>query len=209
MLVITALVDPGYLPFFYPTAGRRQFTQDELRSGCAITPQQIQWAKKQEVPARVYFSRSMGWFVIRGDHYCKFTNTWIGLYNHRYFLLATVYTLLYIVVYIAHLAFQWWNQTLLLLHWKALAMIAISLPFLYQLVTSFGSQIVLVSSNCSLVDFLRKNKMKYRYYKDFVSNWEDVCGSRKFWWLWWLPVPLPAVVDGFGYGEGGDHASFL
>jgi hypothetical protein len=32
-----------------------------------------------------------------------------------------------------------------------------------------------------------------------MSNWEEVCGSRRFWFLWPFPIPIPKVQDGFGY----------
>jgi hypothetical protein len=37
------------------------------------------------------------------------------------------------------------------------------------------------------------------YRKDRMTNWEEICGSRKYWPLWFFPIPIPVVQDGFGY----------
>jgi hypothetical protein len=37
------------------------------------------------------------------------------------------------------------------------------------------------------------------YRRGCVSNWEEVCGSWKFFLFWIFPIPIPRVQDGFGY----------
>jgi hypothetical protein len=48
------------------------------------------------------------------------------------------------------------------------------------------------------------------YRKRCVSNWEEVCGSWKFFLFWLFPIPIPRVQDGFGYEKmEGDECQAL
>jgi hypothetical protein len=199
ILSVTALTDPGYLPFFYPAADRTKFSRDELYDGCAVTEEQIAWARAQRRPGRIYFSRAAGWYIIRGDHYCKWTNNWIGLYNHRYYLQALLYIAIYVGVYILHLFIQYRRGKLALTTFEAVALLSVGIPYFYLICTALGSQLFLITRNRTLVEQVKRTPESYD--RGCLANWEEIFGSRKYFLLWFLPVPLPAMVDGFGYAE--------
>jgi hypothetical protein len=201
-LVLTALswlVDPGYLPYFYPITGRTTFSAAEMRSGTAIDHNQRAWARRQPRPARIVFAETAGRYVIRGDHYCGFVDNWIGLYNHRYFILATTYMTVYIGLYFAHLLFQQVTSKVHVPRWQMVVLIAEGIGFGTMTLGSTLRQCVDIVTNTVIVDILKGRTQSFD--RGIVNNCEEVCGPRRYWWLWWLPIPLPLGTDGFSYGD--------
>jgi hypothetical protein len=199
MMLTTYLTDPGYLPFFYPATTRRSFTFDELRYGTAVTPQQRSWARRQSRAGRIQFGRHSGRFIIRGDHYCSFMGNWIGLGNHRYFILAVLYIVFYITFYVVHLVYLWWGTNLHLKRWELIGLLGAGVVFYPILLSNLVRQIIDVAHNVVLVDVLRRRPSNWD--RGCMNNFEEVCGPRRFLPLWCVPVPLPRSIDGFGYGE--------
>jgi hypothetical protein len=199
LVTLSWLVDPGYLPYFYPLTGRTTFTPAEMRSGTASNSSQRAWARRQRRPARIVFAETTGRYVIRGDHYCVFVDNWIGLYNHRYFLLAVAYMTIYIVLYAAHLLFQYFKSKGHIPRWQMAILIGEGLAFGTLTLGSMLQQCNLVASNRVVVDLLKGRKQSFD--RGIVNNCEEVCGPRKYFWLWWLPIPLPLGTDGFSYGD--------
>ena len=198
MFLVAWLSDPGYLPFFYPATERRKFTPTELRYGTATNEVQREWARRQPRPARIAFSEGSGRFIIRGDHYCSFVGNWVGLYNHRYFLLSITYLLLYILFWAFCLCWEIFEKTLVLTYLEILVVLVLGVGFGYLLSVNVAGQLRFVARNRTLVDYLRKRNTSFD--RGCLNNYEDVCGPRKYLCLWWLPVPLPRSIDGFGYG---------
>jgi hypothetical protein len=199
LMLLTYLTDPGYLPFFFPATNRQEFTFDELRSGTAVTSLQRSWARKQRRPGRIQFGERIGRFVIRGDHFCEFMGNWIGLKNHRYFILSLAYFILYFTLYIGHLIYLRSHGNLHLVGWRLISLIGEAVLFYPVLIENFIRQICGVTRNRAFVDVLRQ--IPSNWDRGCLNNWEEVCGSKKFLPLWWLPVPLPQMIDGFEYEE--------
>ena len=199
LLIVTWLKDPGFLPFFYPATDRQTFTSTELRYGTACNDVQKEWARKQPRPARIVFSEGAGRYVIRGDHNCFFTGNWVGLHNHRYFVLAITYLMFADLIFV--LSFLWvaWQGKLAMGWIKATALIIITLGFLFLLSQNVFGQLFLIGWNMTMVDRL-KHWDRGQYDRGCLNNYEEVCGPRKYICLWWLPIPLPRTIDGFGYG---------
>jgi hypothetical protein len=198
-LILAHLCDPGYLPFFYPAVPSRHFTSDDLKSGTATTKEQLDWARRQRRPARIALGCSIGRFVIRGDHVCAFTGNWVGLYNHRYFILAISYLTISIALYLATIIYEWFNDTLILSYIELILILAHAVPFLATLGSNLLTQFDNIARNVTTVDRFRKRVTHFD--RGCVNNFAEVCGSKKYWWLWWAPIPLPREIDGFGFGE--------
>lgn len=198
--LLVYLSDPGFLPFYHPVIKKRKYTLDEIRDGTAYTKEQIEWAKKQERPSRSCFTTSSGRFLLRSDHYCKYVGNWIGLYNHRYFLLALFYMGITVLCYFCVIIYE---SLYGIYPYSALR-------FIFELIVSFFfwafilkmliSQLIFVSHNVTGIEHM-KGIDNPIYDHGIISNFEEVCGPRKLIWLWMVPIPLPRTIDGFSFPE--------
>lgn len=218
-IIYSHMKNPGYLPYYFPALyynsgendqnsqsenknthfGRKKFTLDELKSGTAVTSEQIEWARKQRRPQRVRFSAASGYYIIRGDHICQYINNWVGLYNHRWFILAVVYLILYILDYM----FVYFYEHFVTKNVNAPTYITtiqliIGIPFLLLMLNNLFNQCIGITYNLTLLDIYRKQYPNYSK-GSCLSNWEDVFGPKKYLPFWFLPVPLPLISDGFDY----------
>lgn len=91
---------PGYFPFDW-SARRCGFGcsdsdallagRDDGPAGIITRRAQYDWARAQPKPNRSIVSWSARRIVVRPDHYCMWTSTWIGKRNHKFFILFTLY----------------------------------------------------------------------------------------------------------------------
>lgn len=222
-LIYAHMKNPGYLPYYFPAMyynpdqetpenqkdntdsnnnikyGRKTFTLDELRSGTGIYTEQIEWAREQRRPERVRFSAGVGYFVIRGDHICQYINNWVGLYNHRWFMIAIFYLMLYILDYMFVYAYEKFvTHNVSCPKYMTPILLLIGLPFLFLLFNNFFNQCVSISNNLTLLAMFKKEYIDYSR-GSCLNNWEDVFGPKKYLLFWFLPVPLPLISDGFDY----------
>ncbi|OHT09000.1 DHHC zinc finger domain containing protein [Tritrichomonas foetus] len=195
------LTNPGYLPFFYPAAGgRKTFTDEEYHSGRAWSDKQIEWARKQARPHRSTFSESVGYYVLRGDHLCHWISSWVGLKNHRYFMIFVTFSAIYLdSILIETLYFIYYY------HEKH------SIPFyIFALSTTgfFGfvftnqmlSQFFQISRNYLSIEIMKRQLIFYD--NGCLNNWSEICGPTKYMFLWPFPCfSLTPTVDGFDYPE--------
>jgi len=103
-----------------------------------------------ELPKRTYNDENCERPILRYDHYCRWINNWIGLYNHREFIVMAMFLSIVacagVLADVALLAFcwhttDWWQKACLLLH------CAYSLAFAYYVVPIFRQHIGFVSRN--------------------------------------------------------------
>lgn len=211
--VITHFKNPGVLPWNWSETQKKSYTSAEMRNGIASRIEQFEWAAQHPIPARAAFSRRWGFWILRGDHDCFWVNNWIGIGNHRYFLSATIFgTFLFLsdLFISVYAMFTIWS----------------SIPRRWNFIlTNFGViYIGLVNVNQMLVQIrnVSRNDTIYerlvvksdpdapsRWDRGCWSNWEEVCGPRKYCLLWLLPIPLPAKEDGFGFASDTENAPFL
>ena len=195
---IARVKNPGFLPFNWAATKKKKFTTDEMHSGIAATEEQYNWAKSHEFPPRAWLSSSKGYFILRGDHYCNWVGNFIGLKNHRYFIMGTIGLALYVICswcLVVYLYFYGKFE----LHWfKKIILFGGGLYFLGISVMQSLIHILQLSRNSTTVEILRGNYRKY-YHGSCIEGWEEVCGPKKYMWLWWLPIPLPEKVDGFSF----------
>lgn len=226
-LIYSHMKDPGYLPYYFPAMyynqdpespgnqndktdsnnikyGRKTFTLDELRSGTAIHQEQIDWARNQRRPERIRFSAGIGYFIVRGDHICQYINNWVGLYNHRWFMIAIFYLMLYIFDYIFVYTYEKFvTHNVSCPKYMTPILLLIGLPFLFLLFNNFFNQCVSISNNLTLLSMFKGEFINYSR-GSCLNNWEDVFGPKKYLLFWFLPVPLPLISDGFDYHAKAD-----
>jgi len=109
------------------------------------------WESGQaELPKRTCKDENCERPILRYDHYCRWINSWIGLYNHREFIVMAMFLSIVacvgILADVALLAFlwhatNWWQKVCLLLH------CAYSLVFAYFVVPIFRKHVGFVSRN--------------------------------------------------------------
>jgi hypothetical protein len=199
--LLTYWTNPGILPWNWSQTRKRSYTDNEIRDGIATTREQVLWARNHDRPGRAYFSRKQGYFILRGDHYCNWTTTWIGINNHRHFIRASYYTVLY-VLFLLYWTGKVYSHDAIVGNTKVCLVYAGVLAFLgvFTAVQAV-SQTVNVSHNQTISELLTGvfARQPNTFNRGCVRNWEEVCGSRYYCPMWLCPCPIPRVEDGFGY----------
>jgi hypothetical protein len=93
---------PGYFPFYWPLPGPQNLSDSEMASlfrgselspsGIVSTQEQHLWVKPRKKPNRCIFSTAARRIVIRPDHFCGWTSTWIERRNHKFFILFNAWS---------------------------------------------------------------------------------------------------------------------
>lgn len=68
---------------------------DNSPSGILTNDDQLFWAKSKPRPPRSIISKEAGRIVIRPDHFCAITFSWIGKRNQKFFILFNIYSSLF------------------------------------------------------------------------------------------------------------------
>jgi hypothetical protein len=140
------------------------------------------------------------WLVIRGDHFCLWTESWIGVKNHKYFMTMMLWVLPYAAAWFAlHIP---WACHFLPFHWVSVLMIALGVGLLPVIWTA-GSFLVQavgnLSHNWTLVEIWKEADAGVPdvYDRGCFENWAELCGQKACCWLWPCPlVCLEPTVDG-------------
>jgi hypothetical protein len=193
------IIGPGYLPFNYSL--NRQFWHDlSWQQQCSlfvVYNEQEQFAKSHPRPPRACFSRNARRFVLRADHYCIWTESWIGLRNHRYFILMTFWTFIYIFIWLG--LHYWWALEFLPWTWWHLVQIVAAvalLPALGLSIAFFGRAVLNLWHNVLLLE-LWNGRIQSQFDHGCFRNFEEVCGSAKCCLCWPCPiVPLTPPESG-------------
>jgi hypothetical protein len=69
-------------------------------SGIVASQKQVEWIETQTKPNRCIFSMSARRIVIRPDHFCGWTASWIGIRNHKFFWLFNFWGFVYISIFL-------------------------------------------------------------------------------------------------------------
>jgi hypothetical protein len=200
---------PGYAPATWGRTRARSFSWAHAMASMVQYAHQAAAARASaERPPRSSFGASACRFVLRADHYCPWAQTWVGVRNHRFFMLTCLWCALY-----------------------ALASLAARYPFYAGVAAGFrladlpglGSVLVLLylaALGAYHFAFAARNLARNRtaielwngrataaYDKGCVANYEEVCGARRWMCCWPFPcfACFPPLEDGFY--AGGDAAA--
>ena len=189
---------PGYFPFYYPMSGPGTTSETSgllehdraSPSGIISRSEQEAWARKQKRPNRCIVSAIGRRIVIRPDHFCDWTQTWIGKRNYKFFLLFNTWGFVYIslfliIAFAASVIETSGNQSPIL----GLYFIYIFLAFLVLILTGLfmcSHCTQMCNNTTSWEDW--NNIPQDRYDQGCLRNTEDVCGSSDQWYLWPCPV---------------------
>jgi hypothetical protein len=191
---------PGYFPFYYPDhcpdhpggdSVPLLHSDDLSPSGIVATSDQQAWMKFHPKPNRCIFSSVGRRIVIRPDHFCGWTTSWIGKRNHKFFMLFNFWGLIYISIFIVALFFRTHNEAT-----NQEPSILLSVYFVYLFLAMMFAMLTgtfTVSSICSVC----RNQTSWeqwngvdrrRFDQGCLNNLEDVCGPRAGWHLYPCPV---------------------
>lgn len=76
--------------------------EDNSPSGIITSDDQLYWAKTKPRPPRSIISKEAGRIVIRPDHFCAITFSWIGKRNHKFFILFNFYSSLFCILLLTY-----------------------------------------------------------------------------------------------------------
>lgn len=188
---------PGYYPFYYGTSFQPPNTDNSLLgeqfnspSGIISNSEQFEWCtNRAEKPPRSILSKTARRFVLRPEHYCRWASSWIGKRNHKFFMLFTLYGLLYLglfVVYLARRLAQCFNDTFSLLMILLTIYSVTAAAFFLMLVSYFVSNMIDISLNRT--SWEQWNGIDQSTFDNGLClNLEDVFGSRKRFFCWICP----------------------
>lgn len=208
---------PGYLPFNYSYTHKKDLNWQEIINTFAVYREQVDFARQNERPPRSSFSVTARRFVLRADHFCLWTESWIGLNNYRYFLLMTFYAFLFSLLSI--ISYHWWAVYIFIDNKDELKsakfIISIILPIL---VAIFLIIILLMGAFYFLrgIRNLYKNITGIEHYKGVtdnspydhgcLNNFSEVCGNKYCCIFWWIPLfCFKPSVDGLYSDYQGHH----
>ena len=93
---------PGYLPYYYPDEYKKLPNgEPDYVSGLSLTFDQ---RKKMSsiangLPSFIDYFSCVKSFVIRPDHFCRWAGTFIGVKNHKLFVLFCFYSLIFFIAF--------------------------------------------------------------------------------------------------------------
>ena len=186
------LVGPGYLPYFYPMElNLRNNSQIDYLSGIVSNIEQENYVKQQPKLKRAGFFQKAKRIVLRPDHFCGWTGSFIGKKNHKLFFLFNIWGTLYI-------------SSFIILDFMALMKITSKNNDTIGLIICFISLILCLSFILMTGGFsfqlpfsITQNRTQFeRMYKDntdyrkgtCIENWEEIFGSSDKWYFWIFPI---------------------
>ncbi|OHT17432.1 DHHC zinc finger domain containing protein [Tritrichomonas foetus] len=196
---------PGYLPYYYP---RRPKGKDDL-SGFVTTEDQYYYVKSKHFPRHIQYFSSAGRLVIRADHFCAWTGSFIGKRNLKVFMQFVILILVYLGTM---LPFETKIGVMIIKKTISFSYVDLAVYLFYYCQSCFLTFLTLKI----LVSTIAVNTVgmsSFEYYYQYIhrislstrlpaiDNWELVCGPRSQWYLWLLPIPAFWHLDDYELAE--------
>ena len=188
---------PGYYPYTWSLSKRNTYTWREMMSGVAVYQEQVDWARSHDRPLRSSFSINARRFVMRADHFCAWTQSWIGGNNQKDFILTTFWCFMYLVFFIVsqipELVFGYKEMIskdrevfhiimtiiLTLAYLVAFYLCGFALRHFYVAMRN-------LSNNQTITEKYNKKPNLYSKHS-CIKNFEEICGSKWLILLWPFP----------------------
>jgi hypothetical protein len=181
---------PGYAPYNWSLIHQNHPNWQTAMSSMVIFKEQADFARSSERPPRASFSLEARRFVLRADHYCVWTESWIGIRNHRFFMLMTIYATLYAISYCVFRVF--WTVNIVRGSEKfsatwvigGLATLMIVVPGGLGVFHFFIAFRNLIARQTSVERYHKRTVNKRDSY---WAEFEDICGPRWLCLCWVFP----------------------
>ena len=219
----TISTGPGYFPFYW-ALGRDHgplfdacddandttpLYRDSPAAGVISNPEQLAWARSQPRPPRCIVARSAKRIVIRPDHYCNWSETWIGKRNQKFFLLYNLYGTLFIgliglcsaILIVIQATHRQWGMNANSI-WASCGVVIASY---FALFTGSFLVVSLFLILSGITNWEQSNKLPREMFdKGICKNIEDVFGPISTWATYVSPFHSPfdsmsneQLVDGY------------
>ena len=187
---------PGYLPYYYPlqVTHNKNGPVDYL-SGLVTTKRQEEYVKSKPKPERTNYFSVVKRYVIRPDHFCGWTGSFIGKKNHKLFFLFNFYGFTYITCFLFFTGFSFAKVASdpsgapvkfgILLLYIVLAVFFVSMTSTFTIACIFR-----FSNNITQFEQMQRRVPAKNHFtlKEILKNWEEIFGSYKKWYTWLLPI---------------------
>lgn len=189
-------MDPGFLPFNWIQTKKFSYSWQDQLSGLAVTSEQFEFARHpSHRPPKSSFSHSSGRFVIRGDHICGWIANWVGIRNHKQFILMNLYDGLFCLsLLIAPLSL---HRNLFSFSFNYTVFIVLSIAFegafCLTLLSMFITTLVDIYNHRTKLQRMRNqsnddpNNLEVK--RTFKESMEEVCGTKTCCCNWLIPLP--------------------
>jgi hypothetical protein len=182
---------PGYVPYNWASDPRAPYDWNAAMTNIVVFSEQADQARGSARPPRASFSINARRFVLRADHFCLWAQSWVGLKNHRFFLLMTFYAILYMVCYVGFRVF-WVLHIIKKWNWLYVIGTACSLFVIIAggiAVWHFCIAARNVIWNVTNIELFkgRSSDEEVNYDRGWVSNCEEICGPRWLMPCWLIP----------------------
>jgi hypothetical protein len=198
----TIIDGPGYFPFYYPSRSPRHsqiggdsspllHSDDLSPSGILSTPEQTEWIKSQPRPNRCIYSSVARRIVIRPDHFCGWTSTWIGKRNHKFFLLFNFWGCIYIFTFSVFAFLRVHEEAASISPSPVMGVyiVYIFLSLMFLMLTGSFVATHMVGTCRNVTSWEAWNYIEEgRFDRGFIKNIEDVCGPSQQWYQCLLPI---------------------
>jgi hypothetical protein len=162
----------------------------ESFSGILSNQEQMEWMHTRPQPNRCIFSTLARRFVIRPDHFCGWTASWIGKRNHKFFWLFNFWGSIYITVFTIYDALEIASSiqddsiSFCFIVYATYAVLGLFFG-LMTISFTFGHGFGILINQTSWEEW--NQIVRKRFSKGVIDNVEDVCGSRRGFWCWLCP----------------------
>lgn len=200
--ILTILTGPGYLPYYFPLRNPNDSGDScDSLSGMVTSEEQLFYVKNIKLPRRTGYFKSTRRVVIRPDHFCGWTTSFIGKKNHKLFFLFNFWGLCYICPFTicSIIAAVNLGPDEKRIPEMIFCIIYAILGFMFGMMTgSFAfSMCCEFSENVTTLETMkgaRKGKPRKRR-NPCLDNWEEVFGPASKMYMWLIPTPAFDVAD--------------
>lgn len=198
--LITICEGPGFLPFYYPLQiGNSDNKFTDYLSGTVSTFSQAEYVKSQPKLRRTRYFSSVKRYVVRPDHYCYWTQQFIGKKNMKTFMLFNVYGIIFVTINfllaLFHLVFLVLESKFTVFDALYMMSYMVVSCFLIGLTGTFAYKSI-KNINSNITHFEKIHPEDYSFYEEeCCKNWADVFGPRSQFLYWPMPIPAFHNVD--------------
>ncbi|EAY10311.1 DHHC zinc finger domain containing protein [Trichomonas vaginalis G3] len=181
---------PGYIPYNWSVRKLKSYPWRLMMNSIAIYSQQEHFARMSDRPYRASFSVTARRFVLRADHICLWTNSWVGLNNQRYFILLTFWVVIYGLCWFL-LRWNWYFVIFRPFKFHQVFALVIAPFFLYMMgfaLHHFRHAFINAIHNKTIIEKHNKRNTD-DFNRGCLNNFEEICGSKYLMFLW----PIPCV----------------
>lgn len=196
----TIVKGPGYAPYNWVNTRQTKYAWDVEMSNIAIYQQQVDFARRSVRPPRSSFSIDARRFVLRADHFCVWVQSWIGLKNHRQFMLMIFHAFVYAGACIGFRWWWYWDAVQSFRWWTVLGWMSCVINLFIMLFSMYHLSHATrnLARNVTIVEKYNKRKIEV-IDKGCMQNCEEICGNRWCLLCWWIPCAccLEPKISGF------------